>query len=115
VGLREDAEAAPATPGAGAGISGTPPTRVRLAAGFASVLLAGLALRLFFVFTTHAVLDADEAIVGLMGRHILHGEFPIFFYGQKYMGSLEAHLGALGFALGGATPLVLTARAASRS
>jgi hypothetical protein len=50
-----------------------------------------------------------------MGRHILHGEFPIFFYGQKYMGSLEAHLGALGFALGGATPLVLTARAASRS
>jgi hypothetical protein len=68
---------------------------------------AALAHRLFFVLTPHAVLDADEAIVGLMGRHVLRGEFPIFYYGQRYMGSLEPHLAALGFALGGATPLVL--------
>ncbi|HHH81475.1 MAG TPA: hypothetical protein ENL35_00630 [Chloroflexi bacterium] len=41
--------------------------------------------------------NADEAIVALMARHILQGEKPIFFYGQAYMGSLDAILVALGF------------------
>ena len=41
--------------------------------------------------------NADEAIVALMARHILRGERPIFFYGQAYMGSLDAFLVALGF------------------
>ena len=45
--------------------------------------------------------NADEAIVGLMARHILAGERPVFFYGQSYMGSLDALLVALGFALFG--------------
>ncbi|HEY7142445.1 MAG TPA: hypothetical protein VIE44_20310 [Methylomirabilota bacterium] len=82
-------------------------TRLGPATGLAAALLVALALRLFFVLTPHAVLDADEAIVGLMGRHVLQGEFPIFYWGQKYMGGLEPHLAALGFAVGGATPLVL--------
>ncbi len=43
--------------------------------------------------------NADEAIVGLMARHILQGELPIFFYGQSYMGSLDAFLVAAGFLL----------------
>jgi hypothetical protein len=85
----------------------SPATRLRLVGGLVITVTAALALRLFFVLTPHAVLDADEAIVGLMGRHVLRGEFPIFYYGQRYMGSLEPHLTALGFALGGATPLVL--------
>jgi len=42
--------------------------------------------------------NADEAIVALMARHILHGRWPAFFYGQAYMGSLDATLSALGFA-----------------
>lgn len=75
--------------------------------GLAGTLAAALALRLYFIVTPHGVIDADEAIVGLMGRHILRGELPIFYYGQAYMGSLEAHLAALAFALGGASPLVL--------
>jgi hypothetical protein len=37
--------------------------------------------------------NSDEAIVGLMAKHILEGHFPVFFYGQFYLGSLEA-LGA---------------------
>ena len=82
-------------------------TGLGFAAGLAIVVPVALALRLFFVLTPHAALDADEAIVGLMGRHVLRGEFPIFYYGQKYMGGLEPHLAALGFAIGGATPLVL--------
>jgi 4-amino-4-deoxy-L-arabinose transferase-like glycosyltransferase len=41
--------------------------------------------------------NADEAVVGLMARHILAGERPLFFYGQAYMGSLDAWLVAGGF------------------
>ena len=51
---------------------------------------------------------ADEGIVGLMGKHILEGrELPIFFYGQHYLGALEAYLAALSFALFGPSLLAL--------
>lgn len=43
--------------------------------------------------------NSDEAVVGLMARHILAGELPVFFYGQSYMGSLDAFLVAFGFAI----------------
>jgi hypothetical protein len=43
--------------------------------------------------------NSDEAVVGLMARHILQGERPIFFYGQAYMGSLDAWLTAGAFRL----------------
>lgn len=45
--------------------------------------------------------NADEAVVALMARHILAGERPVFFYGQAYMGSLDAFLVAGGFILFG--------------
>lgn len=45
--------------------------------------------------------NADEAIVGLMAKHILQGENFLFFYGQSYMGSLDAYLVALGFLIFG--------------
>jgi hypothetical protein len=35
-------------------------------------------------------LNSDEAVVGLMARHILDGKRPVFYYGQAYMGSLDA-------------------------
>jgi 4-amino-4-deoxy-L-arabinose transferase-like glycosyltransferase len=41
--------------------------------------------------------NSDEAVVALMARHILQGERPIFFYGQAYMGSLDAWLITAGF------------------
>ncbi|MFQ5667575.1 MAG: ArnT family glycosyltransferase [Candidatus Binatia bacterium] len=37
---------------------------------------------------------AAEGIVGLMARHILAGARPVFYYGQYYMGALEAYLAA---------------------
>jgi 4-amino-4-deoxy-L-arabinose transferase-like glycosyltransferase len=46
--------------------------------------------------------NSDEAIVALMARHILNGERPLFFYGQAYMGSLDAWLIAAGFMIFGA-------------
>ncbi|MGZ3666042.1 MAG: ArnT family glycosyltransferase [Ktedonobacterales bacterium] len=53
-------------------------------------------------------LDSDEAIVGLMARHILlRGEHPIFFYGQYYLGPLQAYAAALMFAFFGSSQLTL--------
>jgi hypothetical protein len=52
--------------------------------------------------------DSDDATMGLMAKHILtRGEHPIFFYGQSYMGAVEAYLGALMFALFGVSQLAL--------
>ena len=53
------------------------------------------------------LIDSDEAIVGLMARHVLHGEFPVFYWGQHYMGTLEVFVNAFLFLLIGATPLAL--------
>lgn len=51
---------------------------------------------------------ADEGVVGLMGKHILEGRsLPIFFYGQTYLGALEAYLAAGLFALFGVSLLSL--------
>jgi len=49
--------------------------------------------RLLLLFSSNAGIESDEAIVGLMAKHISEGKsFPIFYYGQPYMGSLEAIL-----------------------
>ncbi len=61
-------------------------------------MVLGAAIRLDFMQAAHFVIDADEAIIGLMGKHILEGrEIPVFYYGQHYMGSLEAILASVSF------------------
>jgi len=42
---------------------------------------------------------AAEGLVGIMGRHILRGARPVFFYGQYYLGAFEAYLVAVVFGL----------------
>ncbi len=51
-------------------------------------------------------LHGDEAVVLLMARHIVQGARPVFFYGQAYMGSLDAYLVAAAFAVFGESVLV---------
>lgn len=64
--------------------------------------------RLFLLWITDAGIESDEAIVGLMAKHINAGrEWPIFYYGQPYMGSLEAFVAALYFKLFGQSNLSL--------
>lgn len=63
------------------------------------VLAAGL--KAWLIFGGWVPFNADEAVVALMARHILRGNIPIFFYGQAYMGSLDAFLIAIGFSLFG--------------
>lgn len=73
-----------------------------------AMLALGLALRLDLLLAVDFRLDADEAIVGLMAKHLLErGTLPVFYYGQHYMGSLEALLAAVSFAAFGLSPLAL--------
>jgi hypothetical protein len=71
------------------------------------ILLAGVGLRAWILATPLGEADADESVVGLMALHILAGEFPAFYWGQPYLGSLEAYLVAAAFWLTGASNLVL--------
>jgi len=60
-----------------------------------------LAFKAWLVFGDFIPFNADEAIVALMARHILQGARPVFFYGQAYMGSLDAYLVAGAFSIFG--------------
>ncbi|TFH35572.1 MAG: hypothetical protein E4G99_06995 [Anaerolineales bacterium] len=71
------------------------------------VLLLGAIWKLVLLAGHAFPFNADEAIVGLMGRHILSGANPIFFYGQAYMGSLDAYLVTIGFRLFGSEVWVI--------
>jgi hypothetical protein len=72
--------------------------------GILALLIIALAtvLRIFLIAWGWPHSNADEGIMGIMAMHILHtGEHPIFFYGQSYMGTLEAYLGSALFHLFG--------------
>jgi 4-amino-4-deoxy-L-arabinose transferase-like glycosyltransferase len=71
------------------------------------VLIIALVGRVLLLASNAVSFHSDEAIVGLMARHILQGERPVFFYGQAYMGSLDAWLVAVGFQLFGDTVLTI--------
>ncbi len=68
---------------------------------------AGIALRWLWILSGRFPFNSDEAIVGLMARHILAGELPTFFYGQSYMGSLDAFWVSVFFRLFGSTINIL--------
>jgi len=55
-------------------------------------LLIAVIVRVWLIVHTNGVIAGDEAMVGLQAEHILHGEHPIYYYGQPYMGSLQMYL-----------------------
>jgi len=65
------------------------------------ILILAAALKVGLLLADAIPFNADEAVVGLMARHILQGMWPTFFYGQAYMGSLDASLVAGAFTLFG--------------
>ncbi len=70
-------------------------------------VLAGVGYRLWLLARTAPPTNSDEATMGLAALHIARGEdFPIWFYGQQYMGTLEAYLAAPVFALAGGPSLL---------
>src|SRR5438105_15921404 len=76
--------------------------------GLIVALLVGLALRLAVIASPLGELDGDEAVDGLMARHIAFlGDRPVFYYGQPYLGSLEAFSAAPFFRLFGSSTVLL--------
>src|SRR6476620_1317226 len=73
------------------------------------VLLAALALRsAFFLRFDESYFDADQAIVGLMAKHLAEGRtVPLFFYGQRYLLAVEAWVMAPVFVVLGPTVFAL--------
>ena len=63
------------------------PRSIWLIAG--ALVAAGAILRVIVMSTSLGTINADEAVVGLMVRHMLRGEFTAFYWGQPYGGTGE--------------------------
>src|SRR5512133_2444877 len=71
---------------------------------FIGVFILIATARFVILFTSQTHVHSDEAIIGLMGKHILEGRyFPFYMYGQPYNAGAawEAYLAAVAFALFG--------------
>lgn len=92
-------------------IAHVPPPRqqaAREALGVGVVLLLAILLRLVLAARAWPLINSDEATLGLMADDIRwHGAHPVFFYGQQYMGALQAYLTVPVFAVFGPTVLAL--------
>ena len=77
---------------------------MRKHAWFIGIFLFIAAARFAVLFASQTHVHSDEAIIGLMGKHILEGRhFPFYMYGQPYNAGAawEAYLAAVAFALFG--------------
>ena len=73
-----------------------------------SLLLAVLFRSAIFVFWERSHFDADQAITGLMAKHLAElRALPVFYYGQSYMLGVEAWIAAPLFAIAGASVTAL--------
>src|SRR5262245_1921282 len=79
----------------------TPARRERLWASAIVVALV-VARSAIFVFWDQSYFDSDQAVFGLMGKHLSEGRaLPIFMYGQNYILAVEAWMAAPMFLLFG--------------
>ncbi|MBM3297804.1 MAG: hypothetical protein FJY83_09440 [Candidatus Aminicenantes bacterium] len=72
------------------------------------VLILGLAalVRLPYLLYWDLFFSSDTAVLGLMARRFLRGEFSIYYWGEAYYGALDPLLLAPLFKVFGATPAV---------
>ncbi len=74
---------------------------------YAAVVLLVLFRSLLFTFTELSY-DSDQAVIGLMAKHLAHGRaFPLFMYGQNYMLGIEAWMAAPMFLMFGVSVAAL--------
>jgi hypothetical protein len=74
----------------------------------AILLLVVLARSAVFVLSPESYFDADQAVFGLMAKHLAEGRaFPIFMYGQSYILAVEAWMAAPVFLLAGVSATAL--------
>lgn len=70
--------------------------------------LLGVGFRAWLTWADAPLTNSDEATMGLAALHIWRGvDFPVYFYGQHYMGTIEAYLSAPLVGLLGTTTLAL--------
>jgi 4-amino-4-deoxy-L-arabinose transferase-like glycosyltransferase len=74
---------------------------VQLLALALAAIAFGIAMRVWIYRSSIGHLGTDEAVWGLMARHVLHGEVSAFFWGQAYGGTQEVFPVALLFWLFG--------------
>ncbi len=86
--------------------SGLPSDRRGTVYAFLFALLT-VAARLPFLATGKIAFDSDEAVEGLMARHVLEGELPAFLWGQAFKGVPEVYAAAGAFAIFGSSVTVL--------
>ena len=61
-----------------------------------ALLLLAAATRVYGAWAFRFITDGDSGVVALMARHMALGRpWPVFFYGQAYMGSFEPAVSAL--------------------
>ena len=80
------------------------PSSSRRAKGLLSLLVVAaltVTIRLPFLLHADRFFDSDEAVEGLMARHVSQGEWPAFLWGQRYKGVPEVYLNAALFAVVG--------------
>lgn len=79
--------------------------RLAFAAALAALVIARSAI---FVFWPASHFDSDQAVTGLMAKHLAElRAFPVFWYGQTYMLGVEAWLAAPLMAVVGASATAL--------
>jgi hypothetical protein len=59
--------------------------------------LLAILSRVWLLVHTYGVMAGDELEVGLQAEHILRGQLQLYYYGQPYLGSLDAYVAALIF------------------
>jgi hypothetical protein len=72
---------------------------------FLIILVIGIVIRLLTI--SSLPFDSDQAIVGLMGKHILEGALPWLYYGDSYTGTLEPALTSWSFLFWGINRVAL--------
>lgn len=90
-----------------------PPRRLsfRTIAIVLALVTCAVLLRAFlFLRFEQLAFDSDQAITGLMAKHLIEGRaFPLFFYGQTYLLGVESWVAAVFFWIAGPTVAALRA------
>src|SRR5262249_16585707 len=85
-----------------------PLTRTGRAAWMTAIALLVVARSAVFVVAPGSHFDSDQAVTGLMAKHLSElRAFPVFWYGQTYLLGVEAWLAAPVMAVLGATVTAL--------
>lgn len=82
--------------------------RQELLCAFAIAALLVIARSAIFIVYEQSFFESDQAIIGLMAKHLAEGRaFPLFYYGQIYMLAVDAWISAPFFLVLGPTVAAL--------